>query len=91
MHEGGLYAFKTAHQLRLPGWQFHGDEPLPGLRAVLAALAPGLHPLEVAGFMTTPEADLEVAEEAVSPRDWLVSGGKPAAVAHLASLIGAGW
>lgn len=91
IHEGALYAFKAAHQLRLPRWQFYGDVPLPGLRKVLAALVPGLHPLEVAQFMTTAEADLEISEKAVSPREWLVGGGDPAAVAHLASLIGAGW
>jgi hypothetical protein len=91
VHEGALYAFKAAHHLRLPRWQFHGDEPLPGLRKVLAALIPDLHPLEVSQFMTTAEADLEISEKAVSPREWLVVGGDPAAVAHLASLIGAGW
>jgi hypothetical protein len=91
VHEGALYAFKAAHQLRLPRWQFDDGSPLPGLRVVLAALDPGLHPLEVTGFMTTPQSDLEVLENAVSPRDWLIGGGDPAAVAALGAAIGAGW
>lgn len=70
-----LYAFKIGAALRLPRWQFNEHDPIPGLRSVLAALPADLHPLEVAGFMTTPDAGLVVSEEPLTPRDWLVGGG----------------
>lgn len=66
------YGFKLGASLRLPLWQFNNDEPIPGLRAVLAALPADLHPLEVAGVMTTPDPAPIVAGEA----------GHPARLAH---------
>ncbi len=80
-----LYGFRLGGGLRLPVWQFENSEPIPGLRAVLAALPPELHPLEVAGFMTTADPDLTVGDEAVSPRDWLIGGGQVGAVVALAA------
>ncbi len=75
VRDRALYAFKIGAALRLPTWQFDEREPIPGLRAVLAALPSDLHPLEVAGFMTTPDPDLAVADAPLSPRDWLIGGG----------------
>lgn len=79
--ERSLYACKLANRIRLPAWQFTDDgQPIPGLRAALAALPEGLHPLEVDGFMTLPRQDLLVEGEALSARDWLLSGGNVDAV-----------
>jgi hypothetical protein len=75
VRDRALYGFKIGGGLRLPNWQFHGHDVIPGLRAVLAALPADLHPLEVAGFMTTPDLGLSVADEPASPRDWLIGGG----------------
>lgn len=75
VRDRALYAFKIGGGLRLPSWQFEGDEAIPGLRSLLAALPDGLHPLEIAGFMSTPTTDLTVDDEPVSPRTWLVGGG----------------
>lgn len=83
VRDRALYAFKIGAGLRLPTWQFERDQAIPGLRAVLAALPADLHPLEVAGFMTTPDPDLALADEPTSPRDWLAGGGEPAAVVEL--------
>lgn len=77
-----LYAFKVGRQLRLPRWQFTGGvspEPLPGLRAVLAAVG-DVGPVELARFVATPQPDLDLAGTAVTPRDWLTAGQDPAAV-----------
>jgi hypothetical protein len=83
--DGAMYGFKVGGRLRLPRWQFTEDgEPLPGLRTVLAALPVDLHPLEVAGFMSTSDPDLLVADQPTSPRDWLAAGGSAAIVAELA-------
>lgn len=75
VRDRALYAFKIGGALRLQVWQFHGRNPIPGLRTLLAALPTDLHPLEVAGFTTTPDGDLTVDDEPISPREWLVSGG----------------
>ncbi|MGI8680001.1 MAG: hypothetical protein ACR2LX_15230 [Jatrophihabitans sp.] len=75
VRDRALYAFKIGGALRLPTWQFHRHDALPGLRTLLAALPADLHPLEVAGFMTGPDADLAVDDEPTSPRDWLLGGG----------------
>ena len=92
VRRGTLYAFKLGRKLRLPVWQFDSlGRPLPGLRTVLAVLDPGLHPLEVAGFMTGPDADLEISGGAASPSDWLAGGRDPEKVASLGSLIGIGY
>jgi hypothetical protein len=83
VRDRALYAFKIGAALRLPTWQFDRHESIPGLRAVLAAMPAELHPLEVAGFMTTPDRDLAVTDRPTSPRDWLVGGGDVAVVAEL--------
>jgi hypothetical protein len=83
VRDRALYGFKIGGGLRLPSWQFHQQDAIPGLRAVLSALPNDLHPLEVAGFMTTPDPDLSVADEPLSPRDWLIGGGDVRAVAEL--------
>lgn len=85
VRDGALYGARVGRSLRLPDWQFIADgQPLPGLRSILAALPNGLHPLDVAGFMSTPQPELEVSELAVTPRDWLASGGSSDAVTALA-------
>jgi hypothetical protein len=83
VRDRALYGFKIGGGLRLPSWQFHRNDSIPGLRAVLAALPADLHPLEVAGFMTTPDPDLSVADEPLSPRDWLIGGGDVGPVVEL--------
>ncbi len=86
-----LYAYKLGARLRLPLWQFRDDgTPLPNLRAVLVALPSELHPLAVNGFMTTPNTDLEIGDEAVSPTQWLTAGGDADAVTALARDINVG-
>lgn len=80
VRDRALYGFKIGGGLRLPTWQFTHHDAIPGLRAVLAALPTDVHPLEVAGLMTTPDPDLVVADEPLSPRDWLIGGGDVGAV-----------
>jgi hypothetical protein len=83
VRDRALFAFKIGAGLRLPTWQFHEHDHIPGLRPVLAVLPADLHPLEVAGFMTTPDADLAVADVPLSPRDWLIGGGDVRVVVEL--------
>jgi hypothetical protein len=83
VRDRALYGFKIGGGLRLPTWQFDRHDAIPGLRALLAALPADIHPLEVAGLMITPDPDLVVADEPVSPRDWLIGGGDVGAVVAL--------
>ncbi|HTL23699.1 MAG TPA: hypothetical protein VL281_06640 [Mycobacteriales bacterium] len=81
---GDLYALPSGRR-RLPRWQFTDDAALPGLPTVVRALPAGEHPLGVLAFMTTPQGELELAGEAVTPVAWLRAGGDPAPVARLAA------
>lgn len=85
--DGALYAITAGHGRLLPAWQFESGHVIPGVRQVLAALPDDMHPLEVAGWMTTPAPDLEVAGTPLSPRAWLAAGGVVQAVIDLAADI----
>lgn len=50
------------------------------LDQVFRALPVDLHPLAVAGFLTSTQADLKIDRQSVSPLDWLRSGGEVRAV-----------
>lgn len=88
--KGLLYAFKSDQSLRFPLWQFV-DAPnpkqrvLPGLSAVVKSIPETMHPASVLGFMTTPQDDLLVDDEAVTPIEWLTGGGDPKEVVDLLS------
>ncbi|MGV8965603.1 MAG: hypothetical protein ACOH2F_04935 [Cellulomonas sp.] len=82
--DGRLYALSVGRSRLLPDWQFEANVPIPGLPETLAVVLTGRQPLEVVAWMTTPLAGLTAAEEAVSPRAWLVGGGDPRAVVGLA-------
>jgi hypothetical protein len=92
--ERTLYGIKRPGGWRLPRFQFTTRVTergtVPGIERVLPRLAPDLHPLEVVGWLTTPNPDLTVGEEErpVSPLDWLTAGLSPAAVADLAEDAG---
>jgi len=86
--DGGLYPVRVGRSNRLPAWQFAGGRPIAALRAVLGALPDGLHPLEVAGFFTTPQPELAVNGASTAPREWLAAGGDPDPVVELAHSLG---
>jgi hypothetical protein len=86
--DGRLTGWKDRGGWQLPVWQFTNTSVLPGLDAVLAAVPADQPPLVVAGFMTTPQADLPTGGEPTAPRDWLLAGGDPAAVARLVATLG---
>ena len=86
--EGRLAGWKGRGGWRLPVWQFTNDDVLPGLDVVLAAAPDDQPALVVAGFMTPPQAELATSGEPTTPRDWLLAGGDPAAVARIAATLG---
>lgn len=88
--KGLLYSFKTDQALHYSTWQFvDNDDPkrrtLPGLSAVVKAIPDTMHPASVLGFMTTPQSDLLVDDEAVTPVEWLKGGGDVQEVVDLLS------
>ena len=88
--ERTLYGIKQPSGWRLPLFQFADAGLVPGIDRVLPHLAPGLHPLTVVGWLTTPTPDLPYGEDEqpVTPLAWLAAGREPAAVAELAGHLG---
>jgi hypothetical protein len=82
-----LFPLRVGRSNRLPAWQFADNQVLPGLREVLGALPPGLHPLEAAGFFTTPQPELAINGASAAPREWLAAGGDPKPVVELAASL----
>lgn len=68
---------------RLPSFQFEDGGPLRGLDTVLPAFPADVHPHTVQRLLATPHADLELEGQAVSPREWLRTGGSADTVADL--------
>ncbi len=82
-----LYGIRLDSRWLLPRFQFDGDELIPGFGEVVAELDPELHPATIYNWFVLPNSDLvaeKLAEEPLSPRDWLTHGFPPRAVAGLA-------
>jgi hypothetical protein len=83
-----LYGIEVAGgERRLPRFQFSETGEVPGMGKVSRQIDRGVHPISVENFLMSPSPDLyldEDEDEPVSPRDWLLSGGKPEAVIPLA-------
>lgn len=82
-----LYAFKHRGGWLIPSFQLDANRLIPGVEAVVSKLSPALHAVAVSRWFTTPNADLVLGDEAVSPIAWLSSGGQPEVVAALAGSI----
>lgn len=67
--------------LPLPVWS---DPDLPGLAQVLSTVRSDLPQAALAGFLSTPQPDLEAEGRAWTPADWLRSGRDVGAVERIA-------
>ena len=85
--ERALFGVRTADGWLVPRFQLLGDAPLPGLRAVVGALPPGIHPVAFHTWFTSPTGALRLDDAPVSPRDWLASGGPTDMVAAQAAAL----
>ncbi len=83
--ERRLLATRDGGEWRVLDVQFTDDGLVPNIGAVVSALPDGLPPLAAAIWLRTPEPDLEVAGEPVSPIAWLSAGGDPERVRPLAA------
>lgn len=88
-----LYGWKLSGSWRVPRFQFdpaHAEQLVPGLALVVPRLDRSLHPVAVARWFVAPSVDLPRPgdeERALSPREWLLAGYPPAAVADLAATL----
>jgi hypothetical protein len=80
-----LYGLQIKGAWRIPAFQFEGERLLPGLDEVVPALPKDLHPVGIFHWFTEPNPDLSSEEHRMSPRDWLLAGYPPRAVAELAT------
>ncbi len=83
-----LWAIQDHGSWVFPALQFENAAGRRGqireLDQVLRVLPANLHPLSVAGFLTTLQTDLRVGGQLVAPLDWLRSGGDVRAVLKIA-------
>jgi hypothetical protein len=80
-----LYGIKTEDGWRVPRFQFYGEMLVPGIERVFPRVDPEVHPVAVYHWFTTPSSNLELQDQPLSPREWLLSGGNPAAIEPLES------
>jgi hypothetical protein len=91
-----LYGIRRGRNWLLPLFQFQVEERegirrvkdvVPGVEQVFPALSPGLHPVSVWRWFTSPSTELVdegAGDKSISPRDWLLAGRDPRPVADLA-------
>ena len=87
LKEKTLYGVKAGRENRFPAFQFDGGKEVPGMGEVLRHVDRSLHPVALSNWFTLPNPDLYLDEEeesAVSPREWLLSGGAPGVLLPLA-------
>ena len=90
---GELWAIADRATWLFPVLQFERDanggptRQIRGLGEVFPALPDDLHPVAIAGFLHTPQPDLEVNGRPVAPLEWLRSGGDVAAVLTAAQAL----
>ncbi|WP_157930987.1 hypothetical protein [Mycobacteroides abscessus] len=90
-----LWAVQEGNESRFPALQFVSNGQrrgqIRGLDQVFPVLPESLHPLSVAGFLTTPQPGLIRMGQLVTPIQWLGAGGdKRLAVAVAESVKWAG-
>ncbi len=84
LRERSLYGIEYDGERRLPRFQLERGQVLPGLREILAVLPEALNPLDVAEWFLARNPDLELEDQAVSPRAWLLRGEAVSTVVELA-------
>lgn len=82
--ERSLFAVASGGERYFPLWQFVDGKPLRGLKEVLGALDEALHPLTVNHWFLTPNRELDLHGDAMSPVAWLATGGDTKATVRLA-------
>jgi len=82
-----LFGIKVGRSWRVPTFQFEGRRTVPGIEVVVSRLPLDLSPVAVHRWFTSPNPDLEIDDERVSPLDWLKAGNDPERVSELAGAL----
>lgn len=82
-----LAGFKERSVWHVYGWQFIDSEELPGIHDVNKALRPDIDAVVLHGFFTSPNVDLVVGGERVTPLQWLQARQDPQPVADVAATL----
>jgi len=84
--DGTLLAVREGRAWKLPLFQFADGRELPGWATICSALPDEVSPVALESWLVLPHSDLGVGREEtpISPRDWLLEGRPPEAVAALA-------
>lgn len=88
LQERTLLAVREGRAWKLPPFQFTAAGEVPGWAPVCAALPRNASPVAVERWLSLPHPDLVVGESPVPPREWLLAGRPPEAVAALAGELG---
>ncbi|RNI25080.1 hypothetical protein EFY87_00010 [Flexivirga caeni] len=78
-----LLSVATSEGIKFPRFQFEKDHVLPGWEIVAPRFPTDAHPVAIESFLARISEDLEIGNQPVSPRAWLLSGGSPETVAEL--------
>jgi hypothetical protein len=82
-----LHWFRRDRTAMFPRWQVVAGTRLAGVAELVRSLRPGIHPLTVDRWAHSPNVDLEIDGEPVSPLVWLRTGGDPQMTARLAAAL----
>lgn len=85
--DGSLLGVRIGRSWRLPTWQVADGHPIPHLRKVIAARPTGVGLATIERAITTPTDELHLDGQAVSPRNWLLSGGDPEMVTAILTAL----
>lgn len=85
--EGTLRGIKINNTWRVYAFLVPMGEQVPSLDQVLKALPQNVQVLALRHFLNTPDPDLSINDQNVSPTEWLLFGQDPARVVELAHSI----
>ena len=82
-----IYGVKRENKWRIPNWQFDDKGMLPGMDEVNRHIDRDVDVVELHGFLDSPNVDLVVNDEHISPLVWLQAGLDAEPVGQIAATL----
>ncbi len=82
-----IYGVKQGNEWRIPDWQFGDNGLLPGMGEFNRHIDHEMDVVELHGFLHSPNVDLVVNDEPISPLVWLQAGLDPEPVGQIAAAL----